>query len=449
MDALSAVLTEQEPCPARSGELAPVLANLLVKDPSARIGAAAAREALRRRVPIALWPGGGDERPPRPRLLTTPPEPCTLLSARQAASLVPGAKGRPFTPATLEIRLPQVYDTADEASRKMTAVFTEEAQWQPAAGTQDWDFAFPGLPRKAKAAKRPPRIRSGIGDQAFLSTMRGVGVAFDRHNVGVREGNAVVYSITRLGEARRPMAPGGRGRSSPEPWPGLRDAGECTGGRGAGRALPAGQRRHGHGLAGARRGARRDVAVKELTLPREAGEARRERVVQRALHEARAAARLRHPGIVTVHDVIYADGRPWIVMELLSGRSLDAVLQDDGPLEPRRAAALAAEVLDALGTAHEQGVLHRDVRPADIFLRDDDRAVLTDFGIATLAGDASLTRPGALIGSPAYMAPERVRGEPGGPPSDLWSLAATLYALVEGHPPFDRPTPSAPPPSEQ
>jgi hypothetical protein len=185
----------------------------------------------------------------------------------------------------------------------------------------------------------------------------------------------------------------------------------------------------------------RDVAVKELTLPREISGARRERAVQRALREARAAARLRHPGIVTIHTVVQADGRPWIVMELLSGRSLDTVLRDDGPLEPRRAAALAVEMLDALSTAHERGVLHRDVKPANIFLRDDGRAVLTDFGIATLTGDASLTRPGALIGSPAYMAPERVRGEPGGPPSDLWSLGATLYALVEGHPPFGWPTP--------
>ncbi|WP_165978533.1 serine/threonine-protein kinase [Actinomadura darangshiensis] len=185
----------------------------------------------------------------------------------------------------------------------------------------------------------------------------------------------------------------------------------------------------------------RDVAVKELTLPPEISGARREQAVQRALREARAAARLRHPGIVTVHTVVHADGRPWIVMELLSGRSLDQVLKHDGPLDPRRAAVLGIEMLDALSAAHEQGVLHRDVKPANIFLRDDGRAVLTDFGIAALAGDASLTRPGALIGSPAYMAPERVRGEPGGPPSDLWSLGATLYALTEGRPPFGRSTP--------
>jgi hypothetical protein len=185
----------------------------------------------------------------------------------------------------------------------------------------------------------------------------------------------------------------------------------------------------------------RDVAVKELILPSETSEARRDLAVRRALREARAAARLQHPGIITVHDVVLADGRPWIVMELLSGRSLDRIVKADGPLEPRRVAALGIEMLDALHAAHEHGVLHRDVKPANVFLREDGHAVLTDFGIASLTGDVPLTRPGALIGSPAYMAPERIRGEPGGPPSDLWSLGATLYALVEGRTPFARSTP--------
>ncbi|HEY3686799.1 MAG TPA: serine/threonine-protein kinase [Streptosporangiaceae bacterium] len=185
----------------------------------------------------------------------------------------------------------------------------------------------------------------------------------------------------------------------------------------------------------------RDVAVKELALPRGIGKTGRDLAVRRALREARAAARLRHPGIVTVHDVVLEDGRPWIVMELLPGRPLDEVVARDGPMEPRRAAALGVGMLDALRAAHAHGVLHRDVKPANVFLRDDGRAVLTDFGIASLAGDAPLTRPGSLVGSPAYMAPERIRGEPGAPPSDLWSLGATLYALVEGRPPFDRSTP--------
>ncbi|MBC6456633.1 protein kinase domain-containing protein [Actinomadura sp. HBU206391] len=186
---------------------------------------------------------------------------------------------------------------------------------------------------------------------------------------------------------------------------------------------------------------RRDVAVKELTLPRDSSPGRRVAAVRRAMREARAAARLDHPGIVTVHDVVESAGHPWIVMEMLTGRSLDKVVTREGPLEPRRAAAIGVEVLDALRHAYTRGVLHRDVKPANIFLRDDGRAVLTDFGIAALAGDAPLTRPGALIGSPSYMAPERVRGEPAGPESDLWSLGVTLYVLVEQYLPFAGETP--------
>ncbi|MFF5260822.1 serine/threonine-protein kinase [Actinomadura viridis] len=184
----------------------------------------------------------------------------------------------------------------------------------------------------------------------------------------------------------------------------------------------------------------RDVAVKELLLPDHLGPEQREQAARRALREARASALLRHPSIVTVHDVVMDEGRPCIVMDLLPGRSLDAVVADDGPLAPERAARVGIEVLGALRVAHAQGVLHRDVKPANIFLRDDGRAILTDFGIASLEGDATLTQEGSLLGSPAYMAPERVQHAPSGPPSDLWSLGATLYTLVEGRSPFARAT---------
>ncbi|GAA2605294.1 serine/threonine-protein kinase [Actinomadura fulvescens] len=184
----------------------------------------------------------------------------------------------------------------------------------------------------------------------------------------------------------------------------------------------------------------RDVAVKELLLPPGLTPEGRAMAAQRAMREARAAALLRHPSIVTVHDVVEEDGRPCIVMDLLPGRSLDAVLAEDGPLPPERVAGIGLDVLAALRAAHERGVLHRDVKPANIFLRTDGRAVLTDFGIASLAGDTTLTETGALIGSPAYMAPERVRHEHGGPESDLWSLGVTMYVLAEGRMPFDRAT---------
>ncbi|MEW2355899.1 protein kinase [Spirillospora sp. NPDC029432] len=182
----------------------------------------------------------------------------------------------------------------------------------------------------------------------------------------------------------------------------------------------------------------RDVAVKELLLAQRLGPREREQAAQRAMREARAAALLKHKSIVTVHDVVLDEGRPCIVMDFLPGRSLDAVVAKEGPMPPDRAARVGLDILAALGVAHARGVLHRDVKPANIFLRDDGRAVLTDFGLAFLEGDTPLTQEGYLVGSPAFMAPERVRHEPSGPASDLWSLGATLYALTEGRTPFSR-----------
>jgi hypothetical protein len=180
----------------------------------------------------------------------------------------------------------------------------------------------------------------------------------------------------------------------------------------------------------------RTVAVKELSLPPGTGADHRAVLCERAIREARVSARLRHGSIIRVHDVIAEDDRPWIVMELLTGRALD----EAGPLPPARVARIGVAVLDALGVAHAHGVLHRDVKPGNIFLCEDGRVVLADFGIATLAGDASLTATGGLAGSPGYIAPERLRGDHAGPPSDLWSLGAALYTAVEGRPPFDRRT---------
>lgn len=180
----------------------------------------------------------------------------------------------------------------------------------------------------------------------------------------------------------------------------------------------------------------REVAVKELRFDAEYGDALREEACTRAVREAQAAARLRHPGIITVHDAFLEDGRPWIVMQLLDGASLDKVLERQGPLPPERAARIGAEMLAALEVAHAEGILHRDIKPANIFLTANGQAVLTDFGIATVEGQATITRSGMLVGSPGHIAPERLRGERAGPQSDLWSLAGTLYRLVEGRAPF-------------
>ncbi|TNY38451.1 serine/threonine-protein kinase [Thermomonospora catenispora] len=182
----------------------------------------------------------------------------------------------------------------------------------------------------------------------------------------------------------------------------------------------------------------REVAVKEVVLPQGLEEAERARLHARVEREAKAAARLDHPGIVTVHTVVEEDGRPWIVMRLVRGRSLEKVLREEGPLPPHRAAAIGGQLARALRAAHAAGVVHRDVKPANVLL-EEDRAVLTDFGIAVVAGEETLTRTGGLIGSPAYLSPEQARGLRVGPPTDLWSLGATLYAAVEGRPPFRRP----------
>ncbi|WP_231335093.1 serine/threonine-protein kinase [Actinomadura graeca] len=182
----------------------------------------------------------------------------------------------------------------------------------------------------------------------------------------------------------------------------------------------------------------RDVAVKEVSLHVSLDPVERETRHQRTLREARASARLNHPGVVTVHDVVDEDDRPWIVMELVRARSLQDVVDEDGPLPPGRVASIGRQVVGALRAAHAIGVLHRDVKPANVLVADGDRAVLTDFGIARMAGDATLTHTGLIMGSPAYMSPERLKGEPAIPASDLWALGATLYAACEGKAPHHR-----------
>jgi serine/threonine protein kinase len=186
---------------------------------------------------------------------------------------------------------------------------------------------------------------------------------------------------------------------------------------------------------------RREVAVKEVRAPAGLPDDEVTRMYARLEREAWAAARISHRSVVTVYDVVTDAGRPWIVMELVRGLSLSDVLEAEGALSPARAAAIGADVLAALRAAHEVGVLHRDVKPANVLISNDGRVVLTDFGIATLAGDTALTRTGEVIGSPEYLAPERALGRPSGPEADLWSLGVLLYAAVEGTSPFRLDTP--------
>ncbi|MFD7665446.1 serine/threonine-protein kinase [Streptomyces sp. NPDC059788] len=182
----------------------------------------------------------------------------------------------------------------------------------------------------------------------------------------------------------------------------------------------------------------RTVAVKELRFPGGVEEDEKRRLITRTLREAKAIARIRNNGAVTVFDVVDEDDRPWIVMELVEGRSLAEVVRDDGPLTPRRAAEVGLAVLDVLCAAHREGILHRDVKPSNVLMSDDGRVVLTDFGIAQVEGDPSVTSTGMLVGAPSYISPERARGQKPGPPADLWSLGGLLYACVEGVPPYDK-----------
>ncbi|MEU6900972.1 serine/threonine-protein kinase [Streptomyces virginiae] len=185
----------------------------------------------------------------------------------------------------------------------------------------------------------------------------------------------------------------------------------------------------------------RDVAVKEVRAPAGLDAAELQRMYRRLEREAWAAARVSHRGVVTVYDVASEDGRPWIVMELVRGLSLADVLEAEGPMTPQRAAHVGEQVLAALRCAHDSGVLHRDVKPANVLIANDGRVVLSDFGIASLEGSSAITMTGEVVGSPEFLAPERALGREPGPGSDLWSLGVMLYACVEGVTPFRRATP--------
>ncbi|WP_397222848.1 serine/threonine-protein kinase [Nocardiopsis lambiniae] len=182
----------------------------------------------------------------------------------------------------------------------------------------------------------------------------------------------------------------------------------------------------------------REVAVKELRLPESLSRSDRESLLQRTTREARVAGRLSHPSLITVLDVVDEDGRPWIVMELLEASTLEEIIDVGGPLPYQRVAEIGLQLIDALKVAHSEGIVHRDVKPGNVMITRSGRVVLTDFGLAAWNGESALSESGRIVGSPAYLSPERAKAGPVGPESDLWSLGATLYAAVEGYPPYDR-----------
>jgi serine/threonine protein kinase len=181
----------------------------------------------------------------------------------------------------------------------------------------------------------------------------------------------------------------------------------------------------------------REVAVKELAWPARLSMDERWAARRRATREAQAAARLSHPNVIRVFDITEDGGYPWIVMELLPPWSLQDQIEQRGPLGSALTAEVGLSILAGLRAAHAAGIVHRDVKPANVVLAKD-RVVLTDFGIARVSGPSALTTTDILIGSPSYIAPERARGGQSGPAEDLWALGALLYAAVEGHAPFDR-----------
>jgi tRNA A-37 threonylcarbamoyl transferase component Bud32 len=180
----------------------------------------------------------------------------------------------------------------------------------------------------------------------------------------------------------------------------------------------------------------RRVALKQLHPQPQRSDADADRSTKRAMREARIAARLHHPNAVPVFDVVEHEGRPCLIMQFLPSRPLSTVLREDGPLQPVDAARVGAQIASALAAAHELGIVHRDVKPGNILILDDGRAMLSDFGISHALGDDALTTTGVVHGTPAYLAPEVARGEDSSFASDVYSLGGTLYTAVEGGPPF-------------
>ncbi|WP_211234818.1 serine/threonine-protein kinase [Glycomyces arizonensis] len=183
---------------------------------------------------------------------------------------------------------------------------------------------------------------------------------------------------------------------------------------------------------------RREVALKEVFLPPDLPPGERVQLIDRSRREAQIAAGLSHPSVIRVFDVVEHAGLPWIVMELLQARSLADILTADGPLPPRVAAKIGLALVGALQAAHEAGIIHRDVKPGNVLISVDGRCVLSDFGAAQMNQVSGGTTPGKVLGSAHYIAPERAVGHPAEPASDVFSLGVTLYAAVEGRPPFDR-----------
>ncbi|MEU2259545.1 protein kinase [Streptomyces sp. NPDC019645] len=325
-----------------------------------------------------------------------------------------------------------VPDRADPAERGAA----DDADRRPAGAPEDGaspDAGRGAAPGASKDARPDPRV-SGAGDAAGRATPGAAKESGGRGVSGRGEAKAAKDAAAgrgpsgRPGDAKAAAAPSRRGQSAEgRLLAGRYRLGGVLGRGGMGTVWRADDETLG-----------RTVAVKELRFPSSIDEDEKRRLITRTLREAKAIARIRNTGAVTVYDVVDEDDRPWIVMELIEGKSLAEAIREDGLLTPRRAAEVGLAVLDVLRSAHREGILHRDVKPSNVLISSDGRVVLTDFGIAQVEGDPSITSTGMLVGAPSYISPERARGHKPGPAADLWSLGGLLYASVEGCPPYDK-----------
>ncbi|MFD7961131.1 protein kinase [Streptomyces zaomyceticus] len=366
-------------------------------------------------------------------------------AAREAARTTKDAQVRQGADDASEGRRPDVRDgdvrdsgTSDPEVRDSDVRGVKDVQDAPGVGdvkdVQDVRSAkSPTDPRDPKgSASEPSGAGAGSGarrseDVSAAGRLRGTEPSTGRAGFGAGDGDGESDRRTQTGTARG----GDRGRKAPvnegRLLAGRYRLGGILGRGGMGTVWRAVDETLG-----------RTVAVKELRFPTSIDEDEKRRLITRTLREAKAIARIRNNGAVTVYDVVDEDDRPWIVMELIEGKSLADAVREDGTLTPRRAAEVGLAILDVLRSAHREGILHRDVKPSNVLIAEDGRVVLTDFGIAQVEGDPSITSTGMLVGAPSYISPERARGHKPGPAADMWSLGGLLYAAVEGSPPYDK-----------
>lgn len=395
-----------------------------VKSKPAEPEPAAATEPEDAKPPVAAAPEAAK---PKPAAKTAAAKPAAAKAdpGKPAVAKPAAAQADPGKPVAAKTAVPAEPQDAKPKPAAVKADLSKPAAAKPAAAQAD-----PGKPVVAKAAvpaepqdAKPPVAVEPVDAKPAAAKPAAAKVAVAKP-VAVSKADEVAAAV-KAAAAKAEEGPHDEGRL----LAGRYRLGDVLGKGGMGTVWRAEDETLG-----------RTVAVKELRFGSGVDDDEKRRLITRTLREAKAIARIRSGGAVTVYDVVDEDGRPWIVMELIEGPSLAEFVRENGPLTPRRAAEVGLAVLDVLRAAHRQGILHRDVKPSNVLLADhgNGRVILTDFGIAQVEGDPSVTSTGMLVGAPSYISPERARGQRPGPPADMWSLGGLLYASVEGVPPYDK-----------